>query len=237
MKLILFYISVLGLRLSGCTKEVHVPAPFLINNVSKNVLKMKTCSNCLVGKPLNEFSKDRKSKDGLCYICKECNKNKCKEHSRSIDGFISHKYRNQIDSSNKRNHPKPNYSLDEFKKWVLSQHNWNTLWNNWVESGYKKDLSPSPDRLNDYLPYTLNNLQLVTWKENRDKSHRDVKYGTNIKQCTAITQYTKDGVKIRDFHSMHHAQRETNICRTSIGRVCSGKQKTSGGFIWRYKNN
>jgi hypothetical protein len=33
---------------------------------------MKTCSTCKELKPLFEFSKDKKAKDGLCYRCKSC---------------------------------------------------------------------------------------------------------------------------------------------------------------------
>jgi 5-methylcytosine-specific restriction endonuclease McrA len=33
---------------------------------------MKLCPSCGKEKPLSEFSIDKKSKDGLCYYCKEC---------------------------------------------------------------------------------------------------------------------------------------------------------------------
>jgi hypothetical protein len=35
---------------------------------------MKSCSKCLVVKPLSEFSKDKYQKDGLCARCKSCRK-------------------------------------------------------------------------------------------------------------------------------------------------------------------
>lgn len=34
---------------------------------------MKTCSKCKITKPLNEFGKDKKMKDGIRYCCKQCN--------------------------------------------------------------------------------------------------------------------------------------------------------------------
>jgi hypothetical protein len=34
---------------------------------------MKTCSKCKTAKPLNEFGRDKKMKDGVRYCCKQCN--------------------------------------------------------------------------------------------------------------------------------------------------------------------
>lgn len=34
---------------------------------------MKTCSKCKLAKPLTEFGRDKKMKDGVRYCCKQCN--------------------------------------------------------------------------------------------------------------------------------------------------------------------
>src|SRR6188474_3169996 len=39
---------------------------------------MKTCRKCSEEKPLTDFSKDKKSKDGLDYRCKACNATRIK---------------------------------------------------------------------------------------------------------------------------------------------------------------
>lgn len=44
----------------------------------------------------------------------------------------------------------------------------------------------------------------------------------------------KDGIIINRFDSIGEAARQTNILRTSIGDVCRGKNKTTGGFVWKY---
>ena len=42
------------------------------------------------------------------------------------------------------------------------------------------------------------------------------------------------GAIIKIFSGMTDAQIETGVDRSSIARVCNGKQKTAGGYIWRY---
>ena len=42
--------------------------------------KTKTCTVCYTKKSLDEFYKDKSSKDGKRSICKECNKEKCKDY-------------------------------------------------------------------------------------------------------------------------------------------------------------
>ena len=43
---------------------------------------MKKCNKCNVKKPLNEFSKDKTSPDGVQYKCKECRKIIDKKHNK-----------------------------------------------------------------------------------------------------------------------------------------------------------
>jgi len=51
-----------------------------------------------------------------------------------------------------------------------------------------------------------------------------------------VTQYTRDGKKIRTYPSMAAAQRATGIFASSIGSQAGGKGKTAGGFIWQWGN-
>ncbi len=46
---------------------------------------MKLCKRCGATKPLEDFHKDKKSKDGHCFYCKECNKSKTRSYYASLD--------------------------------------------------------------------------------------------------------------------------------------------------------
>ena len=49
-----------------------------------------------------------------------------------------------------------------------------------------------------------------------------------------VLQYDLDGNFIKKYKGMREAERETGANASSIMRTCQGKQKTSGGYIWKY---
>jgi len=55
---------------------------------------MKHCKRCGADKPLEDFHKDKKAKDGLCFYCKECNKKKTRDYYAGLDK-TAEKARNQ----------------------------------------------------------------------------------------------------------------------------------------------
>lgn len=59
---------------------------------------------------------------------------------------------------------------------------------------------------------------------------------TNRKdQSKPVLQYDKNGNFIKEYPSIMDAERKTGIRHNIICRVCKGKQRTSGGYIWKYK--
>jgi hypothetical protein len=57
-------------------------------------------------------------------------------------------------------------------------------------------------------------------------------YDNQRKPCL---QYSLSGDFIKEHHSIRDASRATGIDRITISRACRGKLKTSGGYIWKYK--
>ena len=49
-----------------------------------------------------------------------------------------------------------------------------------------------------------------------------------------VSQFTLDGEFIKTYPSTMEAERQTGIKHSSISYCCRGKQKTAGGFIWKY---
>lgn len=50
-----------------------------------------------------------------------------------------------------------------------------------------------------------------------------------------VAQFSQDGRFIRAYQTAREAERETGVDHTVISRCCKNKQKTAGGFCWKYK--
>ena len=89
----------------------------------------------------------------------------------------------------------------------------------------------------------INNLEWCTISENqKHKIHSSFvktpiigKFGKDNPLSKKIIQINKNNFKkIKIFNGLKEAQRLTGIFEASISRVCNGKQKTAGGYIWRF---
>ncbi len=162
--------------------------------------------------------------------CRTCSKEALTDYRHSILGCIGRMYDSQKTNSKRRGHTPPVYSLKQFTQWVLEDFMFDVLYINWVDSGYEKDLIPSSDRLDDSKPYSLNNLRLGTWYDNRQNQ-----YKTN-KQTKGkpVSQFNK-GVFIQSFHSCAEAGRQLNINASNIQTCASGKRPNAGGYTWLFK--
>lgn len=85
----------------------------------------------------------------------------------------------------------------------------------------------------------VDNLEWVTHREN-------VNHGTWIRRMAEallnrkdlskpIVQYTTEGVFIAEYNSLAEAERITGVAYPNIYKVCRGKRKTAGGYIWCYE--
>ena len=75
----------------------------------------------------------------------------------------------------------------------------------------------------------VTNLEWVTIQENNQHNHT-----IGLIKCFTrkIGQYNLDNSLIQEFNSIVEAKKQTNV--TSIKEVLNNRQKTAGGFIWKY---
>lgn len=76
----------------------------------------------------------------------------------------------------------------------------------------------------------------------KSKKHKTMTNETKMKlsqlriQRKPIIQYDKNMVLIREYDCVHSIKIELGFDPTPINRCAKGKQKTSYGYIWKYKN-
>ena len=198
-------------------------------------MESKECTKCFVVQSLSCYYKEKANPSGYQNLCKTCNIELSLAYKRTKVGMLTILYNNQVTSVTKGRVSEITYSKQEFIDWCMSQKEFHVLYDNWKRLDYQKAYRPSGDRKDDYLGYTLSNLQLVTWKFNEAKGSSDRKNGINNKVSKAVLQYGIDGVFIKEYHSGREAARNNIATSAGISQCCKGLTKQSGGYIWKYK--
>jgi len=163
-----------------------------------------------------------------------------RKYKQTPKGLIKYIYNHQIRNCKARNHPLPTYSEKELLHWYLHNPKYEILHNAWIKSGCAKELTPSVDRLDNYKSYSLDNIELVTWKENCERVYDAIRNNTLQNSGllnnghTPIVQYSLDGTKISSYISINECVRKLNILHQGVSDACRGKKLTYKGFIWAY---
>ncbi len=146
-----------------------------------------------------------------------------------IEEFVIKVYNAQRRASKLRGHVYPNYTNEELYVWFLNQPNVYKLFNEYIKSGRDKWLAPSPDRLDPTKPYSLDNLQLVSWNENARNN--------DIFMSIPVFEYTLDGVFINKHQSAAQAGKKYSIHASLISKCCKGKMHLYNNSIWVYEED
>lgn len=74
------------------------------------------------------------------------------------------------------------------------------------------------------------------WKNLSDENKRKIQAAAYEKNRVEIEQYTKEGKLVKVWGSIASAARALGLCKSNIHKCCNGKNKSSGGFVWKYRN-
>jgi len=245
----IFIIFVMGLTWFNYPQTAYSlgVAPYFKSSELYNTGEMKKCSKCGELKDLSEFGNNTRMKDGLQYVCKNCKKGEDERYRHSKKGVLSQIYGAQKERAKINKYIELKYTKKELGSWLFSHPIFNELFANWKASNFNKSLAISIDRINDYKGYSFDNIQLMTWDENRIKYYSDAKNGINNKMARAVIGTHRITGKVIEFYSCIEAERQTNINNSRISDCCNKKisisskrspylNETAGGYYWKFKN-
>ena len=91
------------------------------------------------------------------------------KYRKTKKGVITSIYNKQIQSSKKRGMNPPEYNLDEFRTWCMSQDSFHYLFEIWEQEKYARWSKPSVDRIDCLKGYIFDNIQIMTAGDNKRK--------------------------------------------------------------------
>jgi hypothetical protein len=149
-------------------------------------------------------------------------------------GVIRVIYKTQKRHNKLRGHGDIAYTKKDLSCWLYA-NGFKGVYDSWVKSGWVTGEKPSVDRLDDFKGYSLSNIKLSTWNNNREHQHRDIinGIGTSGARCKVVYKY--DGLKrlVATYVSYSQAARDMGY---SLEYQIKKDKKCRGGYFWSYNN-
>ena len=181
---------------------------------------LKKCYKCKLVKFLSDFYKDRTKKDGLSCWCKICRLEEAKSHREKYP--FKKLLKNLRQRCENPNQPAYKYYGKKGVKCLLMEQDLKFLWRRDNAHLLKQ---PSIDRIDNNRDYCLDNCRFIEMKENAGRNKRK-----------SILQFDLNGKLLKEWNSLISASKKLGIGIGNITLVAQGKRKTTGGYIWKYKN-
>jgi len=203
------------------------------------------------GKIRSDSGKYRYSRYGL-YMCNVCGKTKEKQISKSSkESLMCRSCRSKKVATKHGFTDKDNIYYSIYVQWQSMNRRcsignsivcdeWKSNPKNFIEwaisNGWSKGLHLDKDIICEkenispkvYSPYTC---MWITGSENsKESSSRNNSKNKSI----PVVMIREDSID-QEFSSAVDAESKTGICRSSISKCCKHKQKTAGGYKWKYK--
>ena len=92
---------------------------------------------------------------------------------------------------------------------------------------------PSVDRIDPNKGYEMDNIQILSWRENRRKGDKEV----SLKKQKPIFVCDMTGTRLKRFNSIKEAVIKLGLNQSLVSSVLGGKRNHTGGYKFIYENS
>ena len=121
------------------------------------------------------------------------------------------------------------FSLQELHDRFLQDDKFDRIFQEWVKKWYQKQFIPSIDRINCKKWYTMSNIQILSWAENRFKQIME----RRVRKWPVLQMMWDDIIK--RYASQREALKITGLSQSNMSTVLNWKRKTCGGYWWKFE--
>lgn len=154
----------------------------------------KICTCCKTIKSYEQFAVNKRTPTGRYYVCRKCTYQKYKgrhkqkphmeykkrwalKRNRSENGklramFAKLKFRNKTEMLATARYVKINYTYEDYRKHMYENTKFKEIYDNWVQGNYQRIDTPTTDRIQDKIGYTIENIQCLSLVDNINKYHK-----------------------------------------------------------------
>lgn len=154
------------------------------------------------------------------------------KYKRTPKGVLTVLYSKMRERTKQKGLPPMDFTLQDFHKRYLNDNQFLLLHQDWVIGGYDTYKKPSIDRKDNHKGYTKDNIQMMTWEENRIKGERE-----NSNYTTPVIMFNKSGEKIAEFESIKEAVEQTGFSQGNISSCCQGRREYTKGYKFQYRGD
>ncbi len=146
-------------------------------------------------------------------------------------GVLTNLYSKMKERAKNKNIESPDFTLVEFQNLFLGNKIFIRLYKEWVKNNYNKVYKPSVDRINRKYGYTLNNIHIISWRDNRFKQSMERR-----SRKGKVLQILNNKI-IKVWSSQREAYKKLNLSQSMLSGALTGKYKQAYGYTWKYLNN
>lgn len=169
----------------------------------------------------------------LNYQSKDYNNEYRRRYRKTPTGYLNNLYHGMNERNKANGFGKLPFTAKEFSDKYSKHYDYLKLFEEYKNKDFKKDYAPSIDRINPKLGYFYENMQFISWKDNKEKSYQERKFT----KSAPIDMYEfKTGKFLMSFGSVSDAAKYTKLQQSNITKNLKGLRNRVGSYTFKYAN-